>query len=136
MLKNQKGVTLVELLIVIVVLGIISALSVVAVGNIVRNTENGVFVENIRAIERAIYLRGISHDNEAVPSVEEVLGVSGTGGLTNEQWVLYSSTVFGDYIDGDWPSSPFGGAYVYRFYQDTVTTGWAHGTRWRQVIGY
>ena len=39
MLKNNKGVTLVELLIVIVILGIIAAIAIPAVGNIVENAQ-------------------------------------------------------------------------------------------------
>ena len=38
MIRNNKGVTLVELLIVIVILGIIAAISIPAVGNIVENS--------------------------------------------------------------------------------------------------
>ncbi len=38
MIRNNKGVTLVELLIVIVILGIIAAISIPAVGNIVDNS--------------------------------------------------------------------------------------------------
>jgi|GEM_PF-5672166 len=39
MIKNNKGVTLVELLIVIVILGIIAAISIPAVGRIVENSQ-------------------------------------------------------------------------------------------------
>lgn len=39
MIKNNKGVTLVELLIVIVILGIIAAISIPAVGGIVTNAQ-------------------------------------------------------------------------------------------------
>ena len=38
MIKNNKGVTLVELLIVIVVMGIIAAFAIPAVGTIITNT--------------------------------------------------------------------------------------------------
>lgn len=41
-MNSNKGLTLIELLIVIVVMGIISAFSVVAVGNIINNTKLGV----------------------------------------------------------------------------------------------
>ena len=38
-MKNNKGVTLVELLIVIVVMGIIAAFAIPAVGTIIENTQ-------------------------------------------------------------------------------------------------
>ena len=37
-LKNEKGLTLVELLAVIVILGIIAAIAIPSIGNIVENT--------------------------------------------------------------------------------------------------
>ena len=37
-LKNEKGLTLVELLAVIVILGIIAAIAVPSIGNIIENT--------------------------------------------------------------------------------------------------
>src|SRR5690606_35773290 len=39
-LKNEKGLTLVELLAVIVILGIIAAIAVPAIGNIIQNTKD------------------------------------------------------------------------------------------------
>ncbi|WP_099352108.1 prepilin-type N-terminal cleavage/methylation domain-containing protein [Fredinandcohnia onubensis] len=38
-LKNQKGLTLIELLAVIVILGIIAAIAVPAIGNVINNTK-------------------------------------------------------------------------------------------------
>ena len=39
-LKNQKGLTLIELLAVIVILGIIAAIAIPSIGNIIQNTKN------------------------------------------------------------------------------------------------
>ena len=49
-LKNNQGVTLVELLIVIVILGIIAAIAVPAVGNIVENAEKDAVIGDATAI--------------------------------------------------------------------------------------
>jgi type IV pilus assembly protein PilA len=53
---NNKGVTLIELLIVIVVLGIISAFAIPAVGTIITNTEKDAIVADAIAIENAAKL--------------------------------------------------------------------------------
>lgn len=52
-MRNNKGVTLVELLIVIVVMGIIAAFSVPAVGAILENTEKDAILQDARTIENA-----------------------------------------------------------------------------------
>ena len=53
MLRNNKGVTLVELLIVIVILGIIAAIAVPAVGNIVDNARDDAFIADATTIRNA-----------------------------------------------------------------------------------
>ena len=50
---NNKGVTLIELLIVIVVLGIISAFAIPAVGSIIENTERGAVYNDALQVENA-----------------------------------------------------------------------------------
>jgi type IV pilus assembly protein PilA len=53
-LKNQRGMTLVELLAVIVILGIISAIAVPSIGNLINNTQNKATVaEGIQIINAA-----------------------------------------------------------------------------------
>ena len=50
---NQKGITIIELLIVIVVIGLISAFGVVAVGNIIENTREDSFVNTANTMVSA-----------------------------------------------------------------------------------
>ena len=53
MIKNNNGVTLVELLIVIVVMGIIAAFSIPAVGTIIENTNKDAILNDAIQIEQA-----------------------------------------------------------------------------------
>ena len=53
MIKNNKGVTLVELLIVIVVMGIIAAFSIPAVGNIIENAQKEAILQDAIQVENA-----------------------------------------------------------------------------------
>lgn len=65
MIRDNKGVTLVELLIVIVILGIIAAISVPAVGNIVVNAEKDAVIEDARNVVEAARLACSSEDWDA-----------------------------------------------------------------------
>jgi len=56
MIKNNKGVTLVELLIVIVVMGIIAAFSIPAVGTIIENTQKDAILNDALQVEAAAKL--------------------------------------------------------------------------------
>ncbi|MFH5880844.1 prepilin-type N-terminal cleavage/methylation domain-containing protein [Liberiplasma polymorphum] len=56
MIKNNKGVTLVELLIVIVILGIIAAISIPAVGGIVTNAQKDAVIADAVSIRNAANL--------------------------------------------------------------------------------
>ncbi len=55
-MKNNKGVTLVELLIVIVVMGIIAAFAIPAVGTIIENTQRDSILADALAVENAAKL--------------------------------------------------------------------------------
>lgn len=52
-MKNNKGVTLVELIIVIVIIGIISAFTVPAVGRYLENAQKSAVLEDARQIRNA-----------------------------------------------------------------------------------
>jgi len=62
MLRNSKGITLVELLIVIVILGIIAAIAVPAVGNIVENAEKDAIIADAQQIESSAQTAAASED--------------------------------------------------------------------------
>ena len=66
MFKNEKGVTLVELLIVIVILGIIAAISVPAVGNIVSNANKDALLADATNLQQQVSLYCTSEDNPGI----------------------------------------------------------------------
>lgn len=58
--KNQKGFTLVELLAVIVILGIILAIAIPAIGNVINKSENDAHAANVKLFENAARLAHVS----------------------------------------------------------------------------
>ncbi|WP_010099168.1 prepilin-type N-terminal cleavage/methylation domain-containing protein [Ornithinibacillus scapharcae] len=58
--KNQKGFTLVELLAVIVILGIILAIAIPAIGNVIEKSENDAHDANVELFENAARLAHVS----------------------------------------------------------------------------
>ncbi len=52
-LKNKKGVTLVELLAVIVIMGIIAAIAVPAIGGLIKNAEEKAVIGNLTSLTEA-----------------------------------------------------------------------------------
>ena len=66
MLKNQKGMTLVELLAVMVIIGIIAAISIPAIGNLMENSRKDAHISNAQALQEAARL--YVNSNEATVS--------------------------------------------------------------------
>jgi type IV pilus assembly protein PilA len=62
-LKNRKGVTLVELLAVIVIMGIIAAIAVPAIGGLIDNSRRKAVEGELTSIEEAARLFAVNADN-------------------------------------------------------------------------
>lgn len=76
---NQKGLTLIELLAIIVILGIIAAIAVPAVGNIIDNSRKDAHIANALSLISAAKLYQASEQNPQNP-----MFYVATGGVLND----------------------------------------------------
>lgn len=73
-LKDERGLTLVELLVVVVILGIIAAIAVVAIGGIIENSKKDAMVADAKQMVSAAKLYTASNPVKA----DTVLNFNGT----------------------------------------------------------
>ncbi|MFD2369067.1 prepilin-type N-terminal cleavage/methylation domain-containing protein [Brevibacillus sp. GCM10020057] len=73
MLKNEKGFTLIELLAVIVILGIIAAIAIPAIGNVIDNSRRDSHIANARMMVDATRMYLVNNPNASSPVTLETL---------------------------------------------------------------
>ncbi len=72
-LKNRRGVTLVELLAVIIILGIIAAIAVPTIGNLIERQRQNAAEAEWTSVEEAARLYAIDLDEDDVFSLQDLL---------------------------------------------------------------
>ncbi|QHZ58366.1 competence type IV pilus major pilin ComGC [Brevibacillus sp. NSP2.1] len=77
MLKNERGFTLIELLAVIVILGIIAAIAVPSIGNIIDNSRKDSHIANARMIVDATRMYLVNNSSASSPVTLKTLVDSG-----------------------------------------------------------
>ncbi|MFC7321031.1 competence type IV pilus major pilin ComGC [Halobacillus campisalis] len=103
-LKSQKGFTLVELLAVIVILGIIAAIAVPAIGNVIDNSKSDAHEANASSLREAARLYEVTED-------------------VDDETITLADLIDEGYIDGD-VENPDGGVYS----QTDSTVNLSNGT--------
>jgi len=92
--RNQKGFTLVELMVVVVIIGVLVAIAVPVYNNVTEKANRNAVEANLRTIDGAIMAYGAAND----------------GKLPNEA-DLYSSGATTNYLQ-NWPTGPDGVTYA------------------------
>lgn len=96
--KNQKGLTLVELLAVIVILGIVSAIAVPSITGIINSTKTKADLASIEMVKSAVRNKVLSENLTATPATTTIASLATEGYLAEvpiwngTQYVDYSAT--------------------------------------------
>ncbi|WP_214700661.1 prepilin-type N-terminal cleavage/methylation domain-containing protein [Exiguobacterium sp. s57] len=112
-LKDERGLTLVELLVVVVILGIIAAIAVVAIGGIIENSKKDAMVADARQMVSAAKLYTASNP----VSTDTTMKFAGTtGSVDGTQYVDNLKDPFTDsagYTTAYVTIKPASGKYTY-----------------------
>jgi len=73
LLKNERGLTLIELLAVVVILGIISAIAVPSIGGLIDNTKKDAHIANAQQIVNAARLAYASDSTDTSYTLKDLI---------------------------------------------------------------
>lgn len=112
MLNNRKGFTLVELLVVVAIIGLLSTLAVVALGNARQKARDARRVSDIKQIQTGLEL--YFSDNNSYPIVAAAT-VLGSTGQTLSSGAGFSTTASGTTYMARVPGNPSPGGTDYSY---------------------
>lgn len=125
-MRNQKGFTLVELMLVMVILGTLALIAVPRYLDVSDTIKTAAFISDVSTMERIIHYYSLTRDTP--PDTEP----NNPGGMTDAEWNQYAAEHLGDFIAGSWPTNtPWGGYYTYRAYP----ANWPPLSNWQSVNG-
>ncbi|MGE6491888.1 prepilin-type N-terminal cleavage/methylation domain-containing protein [Exiguobacterium sp. NPDC077395] len=112
-LKDERGLTLVELLVVVVILGIIAAIAVVAIGGIIENSKKDAMVADAKQMVSAAKLYTASNPVSANTTMK-FTGTVATGEADGSTYVDNLKDPFGaNYSTANVIIKPSGNKYTY-----------------------
>ena len=127
-MKKANGFTIVELLIVIVVIGILAAISIVAYNNVAAKARDSQRVQDIKTIAKALEMYYIDNGEFPSSAAGSTSINSSWAASADASWQNNSSQLEG-YIGGSLPADPVnsGGGigsttYGYAYYSNPSTT--------------
>ena len=107
-LKNQKGFTLVELMVVVVIIGILVGIAVPSYNKVTKTAEKNACEANMRAVMGAIQVIKFENIDSEIPD--------GLGGRLDEKHPLMEKKYFTEL-----PTCPAGGNYTINIDEDDGT---------------
>lgn len=109
--KNQKGLTLIELLAIIVILGIIAAIAIPTVGTLIENSRTNADIRSVELIEGAALLYLVANDSDTLRAGTEItVATLNTAGYLNS--IPESQVLKEPYVTVTYSHSPTAGYTV------------------------
>ena len=123
--RNQKGFTLVELLIVVIILGILAAVVIPQFNSAASESKEAALASNLATIRQAIEMYKVQHNdvfpNNTIATVQLV-------DTTDISGAAVANGPYGPYLRNDFPNNPMTGTNTVKFITGNAPAGPPTGT--------